>query len=192
MLELANVDVPTMRKWKADAKDWSTKLKAFPKSITSVFGNSMLKKKRIQFHQVDLEKIIRSDSNIFPIEKQKYTDLLMYKDNQPFSNRRELLQIALRRFSKGEVLFSKSKNGQLEWFCWMKEVKGEIEIEGSTETILMNDGDTAKVLYDFYTSSNLENAGFEESVLDVIPQIDLNENEKIWLATDREKGFSFS
>jgi hypothetical protein len=192
MLKLAKVDVPTMRKWKADAKDWSNKLKTFPKSIFSVFGNTILKKKRIQFHQVDLEKIIQSDNINFPIDKQKYTDLLLYKDNQPFNNRRELLQVALRKFSKGEVLFSKSKNGRLEWFCWMKEVKGEIEIEGSSETVLMDDGDKAKVLYDFYTSSNMENTGFEESVLEVIPHIDLSENEKIWLATEREKDFSFS
>ncbi len=190
ILQLANVDVLTMRKWKTDVKDLPSRLKTFPKNIFSGFGSTMLGKKKIQFHQIDLEKIKVSDHNIFPIKKQNYTDLLNYQGNQPFPNRRALLQTALRKFSKGEMLFSKSENGRLEWLCWMKEVKEKIEIEGSDDSIVI-DG-KAKVLYDFYSYSNLEDTSFEKSVLEVIPQVDLNENEKIWLITEGEKEFSFS
>lgn len=190
ILNLASVDISTIRKWKTNAKDLSGGLKIFSKDIFSVFGNTLFWKKRIQFHKVDLEKIIVSDNIMFSIKKQKYTDLLNYQGNHPFRNRRALLQVALNKFSKGEVLFSKSKNGRLEWFCWMKEVKGKIEIEGSSDSLLM-DG-SAKVLYDFYSYSNLEETVFEETVLEVLPQIDLNENEKIWLATEGKKYFSFS
>lgn len=192
MLEFANVDVPTMRKWKADAKDWTSKLKTIPKNVFSVFGNNMLKKKNVEFYGLNLEKVIKSNNNIFTIKKQNYTDLLHYVGNEPFRNRRGLLQVALRKFSKGEVLFSKCENGKLVWFCWMKEVKGNVEIEGFSETILM-DGDTkSKVLYDFYSNSILEDSSFEKKVLEILPQIDTNDSEKIWLIADKGKEFSFT
>ena len=93
-----------------------------------------------------------------PINLQQYSDLMSYKDQQPWLTRRDLLQDALSKFSNGETLYSVMQNDELTWFGWkadsLKAIKVR-EFPGNIDWI-----ESQSVLYDFYYSNHLNKDQF--------------------------------
>ncbi len=180
MLAIAKVDVPTMRKWKTNLGELPSKLKnTSPKSIFSSFGNVLLQKDVHYLYEIDLknEEAFSTTSTI--LKQQEYLDLLNYQDNKPFLTRRDLLIVALEKFAKGDVLFSKKNNGKLQWVGWLKEVKGQMKLEGFSEEIEF--GEKTHLLSDFYLSSDVESDNFDENILRMLHQVKTSGKEKVLL-----------
>jgi len=85
------------------------------------------------------------------VHVQAYQDLLKYQDHKPYLTRRSLLQNALRKFSQGEVLYSKVKDGCLIWFAWKKKAKGDFRYRNFPKGIQLPP--ESEILYDFYLHS---------------------------------------
>jgi CelD/BcsL family acetyltransferase involved in cellulose biosynthesis len=180
MLAMAKVDVPTMRQWKKNLGELPSKLKSIsPKSIFSFFGNILLQKNVHFLYEIDLknEETFSTSSRI--LNEQKYVDLLDYQDNQPFLTRRDLLIVALEKFAKGDVLFSQNNNGNIEWLGWLKEVKGQVKLEGFSEAIEF--GEKTDLLSDFYSGADVASDNFDENILTMLHQVKISGKEKVWL-----------
>ena len=189
MLATAKVDVPTMRKWKTNLGELPTKLKSIsPKNIISSFGNVLLQKNVHFLYEVDLknEEAFSTASTI--LDQQKYVDLLDYQDNQPFLTRRDILIDALEKFSKGDVLFSQNNEGKLQWLGWLKELKGEVKLDGFSETIEI--GEKTNLLCDFYKSSDVASENFNENILTMLHHAKIAGKEKVLLWVKKEDQLS--
>jgi CelD/BcsL family acetyltransferase involved in cellulose biosynthesis len=180
MLAMAKVDVPTMRQWKKNLGELPSKLKSISlESIFSFFGNILLQKNVHFLYEIDLknEETFSTSSRI--LNEQKYVDLLDYQDNQPFLTRRDLLIVALEKFAKGDVLFSQNNNGNIEWLGWLKEVKGQVKLEGFSEAIEF--GEKTDLLSDFYSGADVASDNFDENILTMLHQVKISGKEKVWL-----------
>jgi len=180
MLAMAKVDVPTMRKWKTNLGELPSKLKSIsPKSIFSFFGNILLQKNVHFLYEIDLKNEEIFSTTATMLNQQKYVDLLDYQDNQPFLTRRDILIDALDKFARGNVLYSQNNNGKLEWFGWLKELKGQVKLEGFSEVIEI--GEKTNLLCDFYKSSDVVSDDFDENILTMLHQVKISGKEKVWL-----------
>jgi hypothetical protein len=180
MLAMAKVDVPTMRKWKTNLGELPSKLKNIsPKSVLSFFGNALLQKNVYFLYEIDLKNEEAFPKTATILNQQKYVDLLNYQDKQPFLTRRDLLIVALEKFAKGDVLFSQNDNGNLEWLGWLKEVKGQVKLEGFSETIEL--GEKTNLLSDFYLGTDVASDNFDENILSMLHQVKMSGKEKVWL-----------
>ncbi|MFK7772865.1 MAG: GNAT family N-acetyltransferase [Saprospiraceae bacterium] len=189
MLAMAKVDVPTMRKWKTNLGELPSKVKNItPQNIFSSFGNVLLQKKVHFLYEIDLknEEVFSTPST--HLNQQEYLDLLKYQENKPFLTRRDLLIVALEKFAKGDVLFSHNNNGKLQWLGWLKEVKGQTELEGFSETIEF--GEKADLLLDFYLASDVSSDKFDENILTMLHHIKKSGKEKVWLWMEKKNQFS--
>ncbi len=139
ILGYANVSVPAMRKWKTNLKEFSTKIRL------------PLKKKLPFLYEINISNNIFFTYLSGSVHVQAYQDLLKYQDQKPYLSRRELLQIALRKFSQGEVLYSKVQDGRLIWFAWKKKTTGKIRSRNNPKEIQLPP--ESEILYDFYLHS---------------------------------------
>ncbi len=192
LLAAFQVDIPTMRSWKTNLLELSHVLKTLlsMKALLKI-GQASINIKRRLLMEVDGERLSANMEDVSLIEKQNYADLLLYQDSAPFITRRGLLKDALKKFAKGEILFSKSKNKRLQWYCWMKEVKdlGQwcsekrikvIEVEGK-----------AKVLYDGYSSSEISSGDYARYFMHALQHLSPSADERLFVLVDKKLSSSF-
>ncbi|MGB7542695.1 MAG: GNAT family N-acetyltransferase, partial [Burkholderiales bacterium] len=94
------------------------------------------------------------DSEIFA---QRYEDLLLYEECNPWLDRRQLLSAALKRFSSGETLYSASRDGKLLHYGWVAPGGQSHFLQGVNATF-KSPSDSA-VLYDFFTHPEYRRQG---------------------------------
>ena len=180
MLAIAKVDVPTMRKWKTNLGELPSKLKNItPKTAFSFFGKVLVQKNVHFLYEVDLKNEEAFSTAPTILNQQKYVDLLNYQDNKPFLTRRKILIDALEKFAKGDVLFSQSNKGKLEWLGWHKELKGRVKLEGFSEAIEI--GEKTNLLCGFYKSSDVTSDNFDENILTMLHHVKISGKEKVLL-----------
>lgn len=139
-------------------------LKDLAKRFTSLTLSKLLKKiisliyekhEYMQYYITSEIYKIRSLQEDNNINIQKYSDLLLHKENNVA--RDKLLSEALKRFIKGETLYTIVQNGVLAHYGWM--VKGgkvhrlmpvDMEFKSPLDSI---------VLYDFYTNPQFRKQG---------------------------------
>jgi len=80
---------------------------------------------------------------------QRYEDLLLYDDGNPWLDRRQLLSAALKRFGSGETLYSVSRGGKLLHYGWMAPGGQSHLLQGVNASF--NSPSDSVVLYDFFT-----------------------------------------
>jgi len=80
---------------------------------------------------------------------QRYEDLLLYDDDNPWLGRRQLLSAALKRFGSGETLYSASRGGKLLHYGWMTP-GGQTHLLQGVNATFHSPSDSV-VLYDFFT-----------------------------------------
>jgi len=80
---------------------------------------------------------------------QRYENLLLYDECDPWLGRRQLLAQALKRFSSGETLYSVSREGKLIHFGWVAAGTQKHTLQGVRVTISLPSDSV--VLYDFFT-----------------------------------------
>ncbi len=88
-----------------------------------------------------------------PINLQQYSDLMSYKDQQPWHTRRDLLQEAMSKFNNGETLYSIMQNDELNWLGWRVDSVNALKVRGFPRSIDLVENQS--VLYDFYYPSRL-------------------------------------
>lgn len=93
-----------------------------------------------------------------PINLQKYSDLMSYKDQQPWLTRRDLLQEAMSKFNNGETLYSLMQNDELNWLGWRTDSVNTIKVRGFPGSIDLVENQS--VFYDFYYPRHLNRDHF--------------------------------
>jgi len=81
---------------------------------------------------------------------QRYSDLLFYKDSSPYLTRMNLLQEAVRRVARGEILYSMMKDSTLVQYAWL--IKGERSSRQKGSECKFASDNVCVFLYDFYIS----------------------------------------
>lgn len=88
---------------------------------------------------------------------QRYEDLLLYEECNPWLDRRQLLSAALKRFSSGETLYSASRGEKLLHYGWVAP-GGQSHFLLGVNVTFKSPSDSA-VLYDFFTHPEYRRQG---------------------------------
>lgn len=111
---------------------------------------SFIFNKEIYYLYQQVEPVsIDASGNALKVDRQKFMDLQAYSGSTPFLSKRLLFSSALRKFNKGETLFTVVQNERLEWFVWMQESSKPILPRFQKQPLVLAEG--CKVLYDFYS-----------------------------------------
>ena len=97
------------------------------------------------------------------ISAQRYEDLLLYEQCNPWLDRRQLLSGALKRFSSGETLYSASRGGKLLHYGWVAPGGQSHLLQGVNATF--NSPADSVVLYDFFTHPEYRRQGLYQRCL---------------------------
>lgn len=180
ILHLLKVDVTTRRRWKTNLLEWKINLEQVPLSmIFSSLRKIVWKKDTFFLYELDIKNEKSLAGGTHALHRQDFTALLNYEDTQPFLTRRKLLQDALNKFSKREVLFSQSQSGQLLWLCWLKVTNGPLSVWGYDGMIELEAG--SKILYDHYTAPTADPYAFNQNISEVIWHLKEAGETRIWI-----------
>lgn len=175
LIDKMGVNILTFRRWKTNLTELPQKVKRIYKGRIGgniVTGKPGLKPPKL----IHLEKSkLGSFSN--KIKSQQYEDLQKYTGIKPFLTRRGLLNDALRKFSKGDILYSVANDEKLLWYVWRKKVRSEIKYNKSTFPI-QEDG---ILLYDLYQSYSPDDKEYITNINEIIPLLDLHDVDNIYL-----------
>ena len=108
---------------------------------------------------------------------QQYEDLQKYSDTKPFLTRRGLLNDALKKFSKGDILYSQANDDKLLWYVWRKKAKGEIKYNKNSFPVK----EEGILLYDLYQSYSPDDKEYINNINEIIPLLDLQDVDNIYL-----------
>jgi hypothetical protein len=83
----------------------------------------------------------------------------------------------MKKFANGDILYSVADDEKLLWYVWRKKAKGEIKLNNNSFPIEKE----GVLLYDFYQSYSLNGEGFINNISEVIPLLDLQDVDNIYL-----------
>ena len=129
-----------------------TPTKVFRRIIRLIYDNPTYLLYRLLTETVEISSVRDPEINV-----QKYADLLVYTESNPWTTRRDLLSEALKRFSAGETLYSIIKKGILVHYGWM--TNGGEEHRFTEVDMTFNSPPASIILYDFYTEPQFRRQG---------------------------------
>ena len=166
-----------------NTRKWQTNLAELPQKINKIRKSKIrlnIAKGIPSFNQPKLIHLERSNltpANAKQVKIQEYEDLLKYSGTHPFLTRRGLLIDAMKKFANGDILYSVADDEKLLWYVWRKKAKGEIKLNNNSFPIEKE----GVLLYDFYQSYSLNGEGFINNISEIIPLLDLQDVDNIYL-----------
>ncbi|MBU0701372.1 GNAT family N-acetyltransferase [bacterium] len=126
--------------------------KVFQKTIRLIYNHHTYLFYRLSTESIKINNNIDSEVNV-----QKYSDLLLYTESNPWLTRQQLLSEALKRFSMGEILYSIVKEDILVHYGWLSKEKKEYRV--AEADMIINVPPDGILLYDFYTEPQFQHQG---------------------------------
>jgi hypothetical protein len=179
LIDKMGLDILTFRKWKTNLTELPQKIKKISKGK---IGGKITNRTPV----LKQPKLIHLERSSFPtpssngskqVISQQYEDLQKYSDTKPFLTRRGLLNDALKKFSKGDILYSQANDDKLLWYVWRKKAKGEIKFNKNSFPVK----EEGILLYDLYQSYSPDDKEYINNINEIIPLLDLQDVDNIYL-----------
>lgn len=179
LIDKIGIDIKSFRKWRTNIAEFPQKINKIRKSkIRGKITNGTPVFKQPKLIHLERPNFPPPTPNISKqVISQQYEDLQKYTGTQPFLTRRGLLIDALKKFAKGDILYSVADDEKLLWYVWRKKAKGEIKYNNNSFPI-QEDG---ILLYDLYQSYSPDDKEYINNISEIIPLLNLQDVDNIYL-----------